>query len=99
WDIKFLAAKLLFCVGCGLLILRLFGNVVLSLIFTALSAYCGAFFYINNHCSFFVLTYAPWILFSAIGFLDLRSTVPARWGLLWLGVNCSCFAAGDIEMA
>src|ERR1035437_8441537 len=34
WDVKFLAAKVLFCVGFGLLILRLLKNSPLSLIFT-----------------------------------------------------------------
>src|SRR5450759_4053267 len=40
WDTKFLAAKFLFCLGFGLLIRRLLRNQPLSLIFTALAAYC-----------------------------------------------------------
>src|SRR5438445_629815 len=74
WDIKFLLAKFLFCCGFGLLILRLLGNGPLSLIYSALAAWCGAFFYINNHPAFFVFCYAPWILLSALAFLDLRRT-------------------------
>ncbi len=99
WDIKFLTAKFLFCAGFGLLILRLFGNRSLSLIYAALAAYCGAFFYINNHPAFFVFSYAPWILLSALALLDLRSESRVRWGLAWLLANFGCFNAGHVETA
>ena len=99
WDIKFLTAKFLFCVGFGLLILRLLGNRSLSLIYAALAAYCGAFFYINNHPAFFAFSYAPWILLSALAMLDLRSKSRVRWGLAWLWVTFACFNAGHVELA
>jgi hypothetical protein len=99
WDIKFLVAKFLFCVGFGLLILRLLENRTLSLIYSALAAYCGAFFYINNHPAFFVFTYAPWILLAAIEWLGSRSGQPIRWGLIWLLANFACFNAGHVEVA
>lgn len=99
WDAKFLLSKLLFCVGFGLLIGRLLRSVALSLIFAALSAYCGAFFYIDNHPSFFVLSYAPWILLSAVAWLDLNSRCWNRWLLLWLLANFACFNAGHVELA
>ena len=99
WDIKFLAAKLLFCVGFGLLILRLLENRALSLIYSALAAYCGAYFYINNHLAFFVFAYAPWILLAAIEWLDLRSGRQVQWGLIWLLANFACFNAGHVELA
>ncbi len=99
WDIKFLAAKFLFCVGFGLLILRLLENRTLSLIYTGLAAYCGAWFYINNHMVFFVFAYAPWILLSAIEWLNRRSGRQVRWGLVWLLANFACFNAGHVELA
>jgi hypothetical protein len=99
WDIKFLTAKFLFCVGFGLLILRLLENRSLSLIYAALAAYCGAFFYINNHPAFFVFSYAPWILLSALALLDLRTKSRVRWGLAWLLVTFACFNAGHVELA
>jgi hypothetical protein len=99
WDIKFLAAKFLFCIGFGLLILRFFGNRPLSLIYAALAAYCGAFFYINNHPAFFVFAYAPWILLAAIEWLGSRSGRDIRWGLIWLLANFACFNAGHVELA
>ena len=75
WDLKFLVAKFLFCVGFGWLILRLFGSLPLSLLFTALSAYCGAFFFVYSHAIiFFVFCYAPWILLSAAQLLDLQDS-------------------------
>ena len=99
WDMKFLAAKFLFCLGFGWLILRLLGNRPLSLIYAALAAYCGAYIFIDNHPAFFVLTYAPWILLSAIGLFDLRSERHIRWGLVWLLANFACFNAGHLEVA
>ncbi|MGA2029551.1 MAG: hypothetical protein ABSG87_05730 [Verrucomicrobiota bacterium] len=99
WDIKFLVAKFLFCVGFGLLILRLLGSRPLSIIYAALAAYCGAYFYINNHPVFFVLTYAPWILLSAIELLDIKSNRYVQWGSIWLLANFACFNAGHIEVA
>jgi len=99
WDIKFLLAKFLFCAGFGLLLRRLLGNLPLSLLYAALAAYCGAFFYINNHMVFFVFAYAPWILLAAVGFLDLNSKQFFRWGLVWLLANFACFNAGHVEVA
>jgi hypothetical protein len=99
WDAKFLTAKFLFCVGFGLLIFRLLGSRPLSLIYAALFAYCGAFYYINNHPMFFVFSYAPWILLSALNLLKLQSKRPVRWGLIWLLANFACFNAGHVEVA
>ncbi|HTA94486.1 MAG TPA: hypothetical protein VK769_00025, partial [Verrucomicrobiae bacterium] len=99
WDIKFLAEKFLFCVGFGWLVLRLFGSRPLSVIYTALAAYCGAYIFIDNHPAFFVLAYAPWILLSAVELLDLNSARYVRWGLVWLLANFACFNAGHVEMA
>jgi hypothetical protein len=99
WDIKFVAAKFLFCVGFGLLIRRLLDNRVLAVIYSALAAYCGAFFYINNHPAFFVFVYAPWILLAAIEWLDLRTGANVRWGIVWLLANFACFNGGHLEVA
>ena len=99
WDIKYLTAKFLFCIGFGLLILRLLENRVLSLIYAGLAAYCGAWFFINNHPAFFVFSYAPWILLAAIKWLDPRSERHVSWGLVWLLANFACFNAGHVEMA
>jgi hypothetical protein len=99
WDLKFLTAKFLFCAGFGLLIFKLFKSRPLSLMYAALAAYCGAFFYIDNHLVFFVFAYAPWILFSAMELLELQSNRHLRWGLVWLLANYGCFNAGHVETA
>jgi len=99
WDIKFVLAKFLFTLGCGLLIRRLFGDLRLTLIFSVLAAYCGAFYYIYNHTVFFVFSYTPWILLSGLELLDLRSKHYFRWGLVWLVANFGCFNGGHVEPA
>lgn len=98
WDFKFLFAKFFFCCGLGLLVLRLLGSRILSLIYSVLAAYCGAFFFTNNHPAFFVFSYAPWILLAAINWFDLRSGGRAAWGLVWLLANFACFNAGHVEV-
>jgi len=99
WDIKFLAAKFLFCVGFGLVVLRLLGSRPLSLVFSALAAYCGAFFFINNHPAFFVFIYAPWVLFLALVFLDLKTRRYLVAGWAWLLADFACFNAGHVEVS
>jgi hypothetical protein len=99
WDIKFLTAKFTFCVGFGMLMLRLFQSRPLALIYAAFAAYCGAFFYINNHPVFFVFCYAPWILLSGLGWLDLQAKHYVTWGLVWLLVNFGCFNGGHVEVS
>ncbi|HEX4264454.1 MAG TPA: hypothetical protein VH597_08960 [Verrucomicrobiae bacterium] len=99
WDIKYVMAKLLFCIGFGLLIRRIFGNLPLALLFAGMAAYCGAFYFIFNHTVFFVFSYAPWILLSALELLDLQSRHYLRWGLVWLVANFGCFNGGHVEPA
>lgn len=99
WDVKFVVAKFILCAGFGLLTLRLLGSRPLSLMFAALAAYCGAFFFINNHPAFFVFCYAPWVLLSALAWLNLESDRHIRWGAAWLLVNFACFNGGHIELS
>ncbi len=99
WDLKFVTAKFLFSTGFGLLVWRLLGSQPLGLLFAALGAYGGAFFYIFNHPAFFVFTYAPWILLAAVKLLDVRAGNYFRWGLVWLLANFACFNAGHVEVA
>jgi hypothetical protein len=99
WDLKFLIAKLLFCLGFGWLVLRLFGNLAFSLIFTLLAAYSGAYIFIDNHPAFFVFTYAPWILLSVMAMLARPLSDSLRWGFIWLLANIGCFNGGHVELA
>ena len=99
WDVKFLTAKFLFCFGFGLLVWHLLGSQRLALLHAALAAWCGAFFYINNHPVFFVFAYSPWILLSALKWLDPQNGHWFRWGLVWLLANFASFNAGHVEVA
>jgi len=99
WDLKYLIAKFLFCAGFGLLVLRRLGSPGLSLVFAAAAAYCGAFFYINNHQVFFVFCYAPWVLLSALELLGRKARPAIGWGLVWLWANVGCFCGGHVEPA
>jgi hypothetical protein len=99
WDVKYVVAKFLFSAGFGLLILRLFGSRPMSLIYAALAAYCGVYFFIYNHPVFFVFAYAPWILLSALAWFDGPSRRWAGWGPAWLLANFACFNAGHVETA
>jgi hypothetical protein len=99
WDIKFLTAKFLFCVGFGWLVLTLLRSAVLGFIFAALAAYCGAFFYIFCHPAFFVFCYSPWILLAALKWLGDETKENPLWGLVWLLANVACFSAGHVEAA
>jgi hypothetical protein len=99
WDLKFVLAKLMFCIGFGLLIRRLLGSVALGMIFAALGAYCGVYYFIFSHPVFFVFSYTPWILLSALEVLDLRSNRCLLWGLVWLIADFGCFNGGHVEPA
>ena len=99
WDIKYVLAKLLFCIGFGLLIFRILKNLPLALVFVGLAAWCGAYYFIFNHTAFFVFSYTPWILLSALELLDLQSRNYLRWGAAWLLANFACFNGGHVEPA
>lgn len=99
WDIKYLVARFLFCLGFGLLVKRLIGGRLLPVAFAGLAAWSGAFFYTFSHPSFIVFSYTPWILLSAIRMLESTSGKSALWGGVWLLANVSCFNAGMLSVA
>lgn len=99
WDVKFLVAKFIFCVGLGLLIRRLFGDGLLPPAFAALGAWCGAWSFIDNHPVFFVFTYAPWILLAGLNWMTPGSRRHGIWVPMWLLANFACFNAGHVEVA
>jgi hypothetical protein len=99
WDLKFLIAKLIFCIGFGCLIFRLLGNKSLAFIYAALGAYCGAYYFIASHPVFFVLAYAPWILLSSMELLNLDSSQKVRWWIIWPLATVGCFNGGHVEVA
>ena len=62
WDVKFCLAKLLFAFGTGLIVRAATGRLWLAALVALSSSFLGFFAYRFNHCAFFSLCYAPWIL-------------------------------------
>jgi len=62
WDFKFVAAKIMFALGIGLLV-RCTSRSLVAALLTALSApFIGFFVYRFCHPGVFAMSYAPWIL-------------------------------------
>ena len=64
WDIKFIAHRLLFAVGIGLLSLAATGGLGPSLLVASASVFGGIYSFRFNHPALFALTYAPWVLLA-----------------------------------
>lgn len=64
WDIKFVLSKAIFAAGMGLLVFRLTRHFLASSLIAISSCFLGFFAFRFNHPAFFVLTYAPWIVFQ-----------------------------------
>ncbi len=62
WDFKFLAAKILFAFGVGLLVLVSSRSLASALLLTLSAPFIGFFAFRLCHPGFFALSYAPWIL-------------------------------------
>ncbi len=62
WDVKFCLAKLLFSFGAGLLAFHATRRVWVAALLAVSSSFIGFFAFRFNHCAFFSLCYAPWIL-------------------------------------
>lgn len=62
WDVKFIIAKILFCLALGLLVLRSTSHLPSALVLTVSSAFIGFFSFRFDHPAFFSMCYAPWIL-------------------------------------
>jgi hypothetical protein len=95
WDIKYVAAKMLFALGLGLIIYALTRHLAISLLLTISSAYIGFFAFRFNHPAIFSMTYAPWILYFWIRFVQVpadRASTAVFWlsGLIlanWMVMN------------
>lgn len=62
WDFKFLAYKVLFAFGIGLLVRASSRSLPAALLLTASAPWMGFFAYRFCHAAFFALCAAPWIL-------------------------------------
>lgn len=80
WDLKFVAAKILFCFGLGLLVLAACRHLPTALLLTASAAFIGFFSYRFNHPAFFSVCYAPWLLLC---WLEVTRSTTARAAGAW----------------
>lgn len=62
WDLKFITAKFLLCLGLGLLAWLPSRSWPAAALITFASAFLGFFIYRINHPAFFSFCYAPWVL-------------------------------------
>jgi hypothetical protein len=63
WDLKILLSKILFLAGIGSAVLLMTRSIGASIVIMMSSALIGLFYFRFNHPIFFNLTYAPWVLF------------------------------------
>jgi hypothetical protein len=66
WDLKILAAKVLFALALGLVVWRLARHLPSALLVTIAAPFIGFFIYRINHPALFAFCYAPWVLFAWI---------------------------------
>ena len=76
WDAKFCLAKLLFAFGVGLVVRAATGRLWLAALLAISSSFLGFFAYRFNHCAFFSLCYAPWMLLC---WLRVAKTAGRLW--------------------
>ena len=62
WDFKFVAAKILFAFGIGLLVWTSSRSIRAALLLALSAPFIGFFAYRFCHPGFFALCYAPWVL-------------------------------------
>ncbi len=62
WDFKFVAAKIMFALGIGLLVRATSRSLIASLLITLSAPFIGFFVYRFCHPGVFAMSYAPWIL-------------------------------------
>lgn len=67
WDLKFLAARLLFAAGLGLCVRRATGRLGAAALLAFSACFFGFFLYRLNHAATFSVCYAPWILLAWLG--------------------------------
>lgn len=100
WDLKYLLAKTLFCLGVGWLVFRTTKHLPTALLLTLSAAFIGFFSYRFNHPAFFSMCYAPWILLAWVE-ITRATTVRAAvgWILLLLVVDWAELNSGTAKEA
>jgi hypothetical protein len=83
WDFKFIAAKIIFAFGVGLLVWASSRSLLAALLLALSAPYLGFFTYRFCHAGFFALCYAPWVL---LPWLEAIRAPSWRRVTLWAGL-------------
>ena len=98
WDFKFVAAKILFAFGIGLLVWTSSRSIRAALLLALSAPYIGFFAYRFCHAGFFAMSYAPWMLLpwlEAARARDLRRV--AWWAALLMFANWEQLNSGTAK--
>lgn len=88
WDFKFVAAKILFALGIGLLVLATSRSLSAALLLTLSAPFIGFFVYRFCHPGVFAMSYAPWILLPWLEAVRAPSRrAVAGWAALLIFAN------------
>jgi hypothetical protein len=88
WDFKFVAAKILFALGIGLLVLTTSRSLSAALLLTLSAPFIGFFVYRFCHPGVFAMSYAPWILLPWLEAVRAPSRrAVAGWAALLIFAN------------
>lgn len=106
WDLRFLAAKWLFAVALGLLVLAVARHLPAALIVTFAAPFVGFFVFRINHPAIFSLSYAPWVLYCWVRIAEVGPpgrTATRRPIALWIAVlvaaNFALMNSGTVKEA
>ena len=83
WDVKFVASKILFALGIGLLVWRTSRHLAVALALTVSAPFIGFFAYRFCHAGFFALCAAPWIL---LAWVEAAHAATVRRAARWAGL-------------
>lgn len=100
WDLKFLTAKFLLCLGLGLLAWLPLRSWPAAAVITLGGAFIGFFIYRINHPAYFSFCYAPWILVAwLILEADLGRRNQSRGLAALIGANLLLLTSGTVKEA
>ncbi len=93
WDAKGVLTRLLYALGCGLLVWRTCGSLRVAVVLTISACFHGFFLFRTAHVAVIAFAYMPWVLLAWIEAAraeTVRGTV--RWAALlafasWQGMN------------
>lgn len=93
WDLKFILAKTLFSLGCGVIVFAATRSLQAALIISFATPFIGFFAWRLNHGAFFSLCYAPWILVAWLKLVVAKDNKTISFALLlqavasWMVLN------------